>query len=70
MHIKLIDKINEKEVSFKYDGGVSAFVSYLNCNKIPLNQNIIYICGKRNNVDIEVAMQWNDSYQENIFLFY
>lgn len=67
--IKLIDKINEKEAIFEYEGGISAFVEHLNHNKTPLNQKMIYICGERNDVAVELAMQWNDGYQENIFCF-
>ncbi|WP_119342558.1 DNA topoisomerase (ATP-hydrolyzing) subunit B [Facilibium subflavum] len=67
--IQLIDKINDKHVTFQYDGGIKAFVDHLNKNKTPLNEQIIAIEGERNHVTVELAMQWNDSYQENIFCF-
>lgn len=67
--IRVIDKIDNKKVLFEYKGGISAFVEHLNRNKTPLNNKVIYISDKRNNVVVELAMQWNNGYQENIFCF-
>ena len=57
------------EQVFKYDGGISAFVEHLNQKKNPVHDSIITMAGTREDVVVELAMQWNDSYQENIFCF-
>ena len=67
--VQLIDKINDQNVTFQYGGGISAFVVHLNKSKTPLNRNIISIQGERNGVVIELAIQWNESYQENVYCF-
>ncbi len=67
--ITLKDERSEKSDKFQYDGGIRAFVEHLNTKKTPLHDTVIYIDTERQNVGIEVALQWNDSYQENIFCF-
>ena len=67
--IHLIDRISEQETVFKYEGGIVSFVEYLNKNKKPLNEQIIAIAGKQSEIGIEVAMQWNENYQENVYCF-
>lgn len=69
VRIELIDQINDQHEVFQYDGGIRAFVEYLNQSKTPLHQRTIHIQGVRHEIDIELAMQWNDSYQENIFCY-
>ena len=59
----------EKEDVFEYKGGIAAFVEHLNRNKTPLHQKVIHITGRKGNVEVELAMQWNDSYQENTFCY-
>ncbi|MEA3348642.1 MAG: toprim domain-containing protein, partial [Pseudomonadota bacterium] len=54
---------------FHYEGGIVSFVEYLNSNKAPVNQEPIYISGERNDIDIEIAIQYNSAYKEQIFTF-
>jgi DNA gyrase subunit B len=69
VRISLIDERTGKEDSFEYKGGIAAFVQHLNRNKTPLHQKPIYISAERDSITVELCMQWNDSYQENIFCF-
>ncbi len=69
IYIKLLDKRTTKEEIFHYEGGIKSFVSYLNRNKVSLHQEPMYIEGMRDNVSVEVALQYNDGYTENIFSF-
>ena len=67
LFISLTDLREEKPVKrdFHYEGGIKEFVSYLNRSKTPLYEDIIYCEGEKNGVQVEVAMQHNDSYTEN-----
>ncbi|MGI9227578.1 MAG: DNA topoisomerase (ATP-hydrolyzing) subunit B [Gammaproteobacteria bacterium] len=67
--ITLKDEQSGKHDTFQYDGGIRAFVEHLNTKKTPLHDTVIYIDTKRQDIGVEVALQWNDSYQENIFCF-
>ena len=60
---------NPKEVVFKFEGGIKHYVSYLNEGKKIIPEEPIYINGEENDVIIELAMQYNDSYSENIFSY-
>ena len=63
------DREDKKEKVFHYEGGIKEFVSYLNSSNVPLYDTVIYCEGKKDNVLVEVAMQHNDSYTENIYSF-
>ena len=63
------DREDKKEKVFHYEGGIKEFVSYLNRSNVPLYGTVIYCEGKKDNVLVEVAMQHNDSYTENIYSF-
>jgi len=68
--INLKDEREEnKEISYKYNGGISEFVSYLNKNKDVLFSKPICFTGKKDDIEVEVALQYNDSYIENILSF-
>ncbi|HQA36604.1 MAG TPA: ATP-binding protein, partial [Acetomicrobium sp.] len=69
LRIELIDIKNNKSSSFKYDGGIVSFVEYLNRDKTPLFKEPIHISGEKDDVLVEVALQYNDSYQERLFAF-
>ena len=70
LHIKLVDERAEgKTVEFHYDGGIRDFVSYINDAKDPIHKHIVYFEGETEQGSVEVAMQWNSSYQESVFTF-
>ncbi|ADH59798.1 DNA gyrase, B subunit [Thermoanaerobacter mathranii subsp. mathranii str. A3] len=69
INIKLIDERDGKEEVFNYEGGIISFVKYLNRNKEVLHEEPIYMEAKNTDYEVEVCMQYNDTYTENIFSF-
>lgn len=69
LKIKLQDERSDKENVFEFSGGVVSFVEYLNKNKVPLHNKIIYFQKSQEDVIVEAAMQYNDGYAETIYSF-
>ena len=70
LKISLTDERGEgQSVEFQYEGGIEDFVLHLNENKEAINRKVIFFEGEKADGEVEVAMQWNNSYQESIFSF-
>src|SRR3989441_3091849 len=67
--ITIEDERTDKKHEFHYTGGIVSFVEHLNKNKTALHDKVIYFEGVRDGIDLQIAMQYNDSYQEQIFTF-
>ncbi len=69
VRIILRDERSNKESEFFYEGGIASFVSDLSANKTVINKDALFFADKKDNVQVEIAMQWNDSYNEQIICF-
>ncbi len=69
VRINLSDERSGQNEIFEYEGGLQAFVNYLNQSKTPIAKAFHFISEREDGVTVEVALQWNDSYQENIFCY-
>ena len=69
VRIELVDERDEKSEVFQHEGGLSAFVSYLNRSKTPVHPSVLWFQTREGNTQVEVAMQWNDSYQESMYCY-
>ena len=69
VRIRLLDDRTAAENVFEDDGGIRSFVELLNRSKTLLHESIFYLSSEKDGIGVEAAMQWNDSYHENIFCF-
>jgi DNA gyrase subunit B len=67
--IRIVDEINDRQAEFRYDGGLRSFVEFLNRNKNPIHDRIVHVHESRDDVEVEVALQWNDGYTESVFSY-
>jgi len=69
LKIKIIDERTGKEEEFYYEGGIIAFVEEINKNKNTLHQKPIYVSGEKDDIIVEVSLQYNDSYSETVYSY-
>ncbi len=69
VRVVLRDERSGASDTFEYEGGIAAFVGHLNDKKTPLHPTVIHLIDQRDGISVELAMQWNDSYQENVFCY-
>ncbi len=71
LHFELVDERaeTEKKADFQYSEGIKEFIKHINNKKKTLHSDVVYFQGNREGVDIEIAMQWNDSYSEQIYTY-
>jgi DNA gyrase subunit B len=69
VRIAIEDERSQKKHELEYKGGIVSFVEHLNRAKTAIHPQVIYLQGEKEGVDIEIALQWNDGYTENIFSF-
>ena len=67
--INIADEASGKKHMFLYNGGLTEFIDYLNENRTPLHKTPILVSGERDDISVEIAIQYNDSYIENIFSY-
>ncbi len=69
LHICLTDERTGKKADYQYTKGIAEFVAYLNDSKKPIHSDVVYFRGEKDQVEVEIAMQWNDSYSESIYCY-
>jgi DNA gyrase subunit B len=69
VRITIEDERTQKKHELLYKGGIVSFVEHLNRAKTPIHPHVVYLQGEKEGIDVEIAMQWNDTYSENIFSF-
>jgi DNA gyrase subunit B len=69
LQIEISDECSGKTQTFKYDGGIREFVQHINRNKTPLHSEPIYLKAKKEDVEVEISIQYTDGYTENIHTF-
>src|SRR5437762_3287619 len=69
IHITIDDERDQKSHQFLYEGGIVSFVQHLNKAKTPIHPDVVYLQGARDGIEIEIALQWNEGYAENVYAF-
>jgi DNA gyrase subunit B len=69
LKIVIEDERDERTHTFLYKGGIIEFIKHLNQNKTPVHPKVLFFEGKKDNIEVEVALQYNDGYQESLFSF-
>lgn len=69
LYIGIKDDRTNKKVEFQFSNGIAEFVNFMNQSKKASHADVIFFRGERDNVDVEIALQWNDSYTESIFTY-
>ncbi len=69
VRIELVDERDEKSETFQHEGGLKAFVTHLNRSKTAVHPSVLWFQTRDNNTQVEVAMQWNDSYTESMYCY-
>ena len=69
VRIELVDERDEKSEVFQHEGGLKAFVTHLNRSKTPVHESVLWFQTRDGETQVEVAMQWNDSYQESMYCY-
>ena len=69
LRIILMDDRTGESDTFVYEGGIKEFVAYVNKNKTPIHEDIVYVEGMENDISIEVALQYNDGYNATVYSF-
>ncbi len=69
LKIVIEDERDERSHTFLYKGGIIEFIKHLNENKTPVHPKVLFFEGKKDNIEVEVALQYNDGYQESVFSF-
>src|SRR5687767_15525330 len=67
--VTIEDERDGKTHNFHYEGGINSFVQYLNQNRAAANDKPIYMRGEKDGIDVEISLQWNDSYSETVYTF-
>ncbi len=69
LHIILIDERIDKKQEFQFSDGIVEFVSFLNSSKKAINSKVVSFTGEKDGVEVQIAMQWNDSYSESVYTY-
>ncbi len=69
LRIHLKDERNDVEDLFEYEGGIQAYVELINKNRTAIHPNIFYCDNFKDNISVEIALQWTDTYQENVYCY-
>lgn len=69
LHISMTDERTGKKQDFQYSTGLQEFISFMNESKKPLHPQVVHFHGQKDDVDVEIAFQWNDSYSESIYSY-